>query len=221
MAAAPALSIPVEASRVQPGPRQQAQARPRLQGSTANDDDEYDRRSVRSTSTVASTVATTASLVSRIAALQLDYTGDKPELQYEASILEGSESGSDAASEDAQSEEDRQSIEGQGLPGHSFGEAAGGSQKVESPIMRRGLFQICSRLFMHRGMHPYQMKRITAQQAEVGRPAGRQAAKQRSMGHSMQIEPGAIGARSHHDMVKCWFGPGYNAGAFVVAYHKG
>ncbi|GFH20735.1 hypothetical protein HaLaN_17906, partial [Haematococcus lacustris] len=101
MAAAPALSIPVEASRVQPGPRQQAPARPRLQSSTANDDDEYDRRSVRSTSTVASTVATTASLVSRIAALQLDYTGDKPELQYEASILEGSESGSDAASEDA------------------------------------------------------------------------------------------------------------------------
>jgi hypothetical protein len=95
---------------------------------------------------------TQASLASRLASLHIDYMAEqnKPEL-YEASILEGSESGYEE-SED-------------GTAGHA-GSVASAGLEAESPMLRFPPFATCARLFLlNKG--PLQLKRLTMQQCEV------------------------------------------------------
>jgi hypothetical protein len=94
-----------------------------------------------------------ASLASRLASLHIDYMAEhnKPEL-YEASILEGSESGYEE-SED-------------GTAGHA-GSVASAGLEAESPMLRFPPFATCARLFIN-NKGPLQLKRLTMQQCEVG-----------------------------------------------------
>ncbi|KAF5833563.1 hypothetical protein DUNSADRAFT_10095 [Dunaliella salina] len=110
------------------------------------EDRDEDRHSQRSGSTHASTAATTASLASRLATLNFEF--DKA--PYEASILEGSEyDGSEEAD----------------VSGGAVGRTGVGLAGLDSPP-RLPLFQICSRLFLHRGSQPLQLKRLSLQHCE-------------------------------------------------------
>lgn len=161
-----------------------------------------ERNSVRSTSTQASTVATTASLASRLAALNVDYD-TKP--GYEPSLgipLEGSEeSGFSSDSDTASAGDGAQPGRGGSVGAiepiiprlppfmvscehlhdlHAVQHAQSHAQPMRNPCASHALethtsstfcclldMQVCSRLFIFKGNHPVQLKRISIQQCEV------------------------------------------------------
>lgn len=122
---------------------------------TLQNDDQDDRRSNYS---VASTVATTTSLQSRIAALALDFN-DKLQEQSEDGIAEEAES-------DCEGEK------------HSRGRQRGGASESGSvednsiDLPREALFQVCSRLFLSKPGHPLCLRRLSIQHLEDFRQHG-------------------------------------------------
>ncbi len=127
--------------------------------------DALDTSSVRSTSTQASTIATTASLASRLAVLNIDFASEREKpggpgdlhSVYEASILEGSESAFDEDGDgtergaddddphDRASQEDGAQGDAGGVP-LSIGAISG---VHHSPLPRVPPFQVCAELGAH------------------------------------------------------------------------
>lgn len=105
---------------------------------------------MRSTSTVASTVATTVSLASRLAALTVDFNDKLQETgPYEDSILEGNESAYDEG-EGSEQEFEREEATGRSVGAGSIDRLV----EVESPDHRPPPFQVGELMGLH-GIRPH------------------------------------------------------------------
>jgi hypothetical protein len=122
-------------------------------------DDQDDRRSVHS---VASTVATTTSLASRLAALNVDF-GDKLREAEE----ENKEPACETLAEDSAGEqEDPEQPSASEAAASLHGSHAASMREREPPLF------VCSRLFERRGQPPLRLQRLSMMQVEDFRQHG-------------------------------------------------